>query len=269
MLYSPSFKTISGIFIALTINIKGEIMKKIFLIAALTSAVFSVSAKDINFGLEATYAPYEFYDDNNTLVGFDIDIANKICEELNYTCKFTNQSFDGLIPSIKTRRIDAAISGLDMTPERREQVDFTQSYYDNVAQFVGLKGSLESLDSISELNKKHVGVQNGTTLQKYLIDKYPEIDIVSYDSYQFAVLDLKAKRIDAILIDSAAATEWLNKEPSLVKIGKEVSDPDYIGAGLGIAVRKGNSALLDQFNQVLTKIKSDGTYDQIYAKWFK
>ena len=245
MLYSPAFKTISGIFIALTINIKGEIMKKIFLIAALTSAVFSVSAKDINFGLEATYAPYEFYDDNNTLVGFDIDIANKICEELNYTCKFTNQSFDGLIPSIKTRRIDAAISGLDMTPERREQVDFTQSYYDNVAQFIGLKGSLESLDSISELNKKHVGVQNGTTLQKYLIDKYPEIDIVSYDSYQ------------------------LNKEPSLVKIGKEVSDPDYIGAGLGIAVRKGNSALLDQFNQVLTKIKSDGTYDQIYAKWFK
>lgn len=243
-------------------------MKKIFLIAALTGAVFTASAKDINFGLEATYAPYEFYDDNNILVGFDIDIANKICQELNYTCKFTNQSFDSLIPSLKTRRIDASISALDMTPERREQVDFSQSYYTNMAQFIGLSGHLESLNSISELNQKRVGVQNGTTLQKYLVDKFPKINIVSYDSYQYAVLDLKANRIDAILIDSAAASEWFKKEPSLISIGEKITDPEYIGSGLGIAVRKGNSVLLDQVNQVLTKMKADGSYDQIYAKWF-
>lgn len=244
-------------------------MKKIFLIAALAGMVFTASAKDLNFGLEATYAPYEFYDSTNTLVGFDIDIANKICEQLNYTCKFTNQSFDSLIPSLKTRRLDAAISALDMTPARKEQVDFSQSYYTNEAQFIGLKDTFKSLDSISELNQKRVGVQNGTTLQKYLLDKFPQINIISYDSYQYAVLDVKAKRIDAILIDSAAATEWLKKEPELVEVGNRISDPDYIGSGLGIAVRKGNSALLEQFNQVLTNMKADGTYDQIYAKWFK
>jgi len=83
-------------------------MKKILLIIALASTAFTASAKNINFGLEATYAPYEFFDEKNQLVGFDIDIANKICEELQYTCKFTNQSFDSLIPSLKTRRIDAA-----------------------------------------------------------------------------------------------------------------------------------------------------------------
>lgn len=243
-------------------------MKKILLAVALTGFAFNVMAKDITFGLEATYAPYESYDANNNLVGFDIDIANKICDELQYTCKFTNQSFDSLIPSLKTRRIDAAISGLDMTPERSEQVDFTQSYYDNAAQFIAMKGTIDSFDSIDQLNHKRVGIQNGTTLQKYLIDKFPLIDVVSYDSYQYAVLDLKANRIDAIFIDNAAANEWIKKEPEIVKIGNKVMDPDYIGLGLGIAVRKGNSQLLDQFNKVLTQMKNDGSYDQIYKKWF-
>lgn len=243
-------------------------MKKILLAVALTGFTFNVMAKDITFGLEATYAPYESYDPHNNLVGFDIDIANKICDELQYTCKFTNQSFDSLIPSLKTRRIDAAISGLDMTPERSEQVDFTQSYYDNAAQFIAMKGTIDSFNSIDQLNHKRVGIQNGTTLQKYLIDKFPLIDVVSYDSYQYAVLDLKANRIDAIFIDNAAANEWIKKVPEIVKIGNKVMDPDYIGLGLGIAVRKGNSQLLDQFNKVLTQMKNDGSYDQIYKKWF-
>ena len=243
-------------------------MKKTLLAILFAGSAFAAQAAEtLTIGTEATYAPFEFTNDKNEIIGFDIDVMNKLCEEMKVSCKIVNQSFDGLIPSLKTRRIDAAIAGIDVTPERQKQVAFTKIYYDDSSiQFITLKDSLTSLD---QLKGKKVGIQKGTTYSKYLNEKYPDVKAVSYDSYQFAFLDLKAKRIDAILIDSAAATEWLNKEPSLVKIGKEVSDPDYIGAGLGIAVRKGNSALLDQFNQVLTKIKSDGTYDQIYAKWFK
>ncbi|WP_392560025.1 lysine/arginine/ornithine ABC transporter substrate-binding protein [Orbus mooreae] len=240
-------------------------MKKTLLFIALASSIFSVSAKDLTFGMETTYPPFEFMDENNQLVGFDVDIANKICEDLQQKCQFVNQSFDSLIPSLKTRRIDATISGIDITPERSEQVDFTQPYYDNSAQFIAINGTVDSIDS---LNGKRVGIQNGTTHQKYLMEKFPQIEVVSYDSYQYAVVDLKAGRIDAIFSDSAVADEWLKNEKSLNKVGDRVVDPEYFGAGLGIAVRKGNNSLLEQFNESLSKMKNDGSYDKIYAKWF-
>lgn len=242
-------------------------MKKILLIAALASTVFSVSAKDITFGMEATYAPYEFFDENNKLVGFDVDIANQICQELQYTCKFTNQSFDSLIPSLKTRRIDAAISGIDVTPARREQIDFTDFYYTgNAAAFTVAKKEIKSID---DLKGKRVGIQNGTTHQKYLLQKHPEIEVVSYDSYEYAILDLKAGRIDATLSDAAVATDWLNSDPTLIALGDKVTDPDYFGSGLGIALRMGNTELLNQLNNALAQMKADGSYDTIYKKWFE
>ncbi|RKS87548.1 arginine transport system substrate-binding protein [Orbus hercynius] len=240
-------------------------MKKALLAIALAGTVFSVSAKDLTFGMETTYPPFEYNNENNQLVGFDVDIANKICANLQYTCKFVNQSFDSLIPSLKTRRIDATISGIDITPERSEQVDFTQAYYDNSAQFITLKGAFNAID---QLDGKRVGIQNGTTHQKYLMDKFPQLEVVSYDSYQYAVLDLKAGRIDAIFSDSAVADEWLKKDSDLVDLGEKVVDPEYFGSGLGIAVRKGNTDLLEQFNNTLTEMKNDGSYDEIYAKWF-
>lgn len=240
-------------------------MKKILIVAALAGFAFNASAKDVTFGMEATYAPFEFFNDKNELVGFDIDIANQICHDIEVTCKFTNQSFDSLIPSLKTRRIDAVISGMDITPERSEQVDFSQSYYDNSAQFIITKAKFTQ---VGQLDNKRVGIQNGTTHQKYLLDTHPKMETVSYDSYQNAVLDLKSGRIDAIFSDSAVADEWLEKETSLAALGDKVVDPNYFGTGLGIAVRKGNSELLQQVNQSLEKMKADGRYDKIYAHWF-
>ncbi|QIQ22117.1 arginine ABC transporter substrate-binding protein [Zophobihabitans entericus] len=241
-------------------------MKKTLLVLAMTGLCFSAAARDISFGTEATYAPFEFYNESNELVGFDIDIANKICEELNATCKFTNQAYDSLIPSLKTRRIDAAIAGIDITDERSEQVSFTQSYYDNSAEFFALK---DKFADVAALEGKRVGLQNGTTHQKYLMDKFPNIVVVSYDSYQNAILDLKSGRIDAIFSDTAVGDEWLEKETNLVVVGEKVTDPAYFGNGFGIAVRKGNDKLLDEFNTALDKMKADGTYQTIYDKWFE
>lgn len=241
-------------------------MKKLLLIAALASMAFTASAKDLNFGLEATYAPYEFYDENNQIIGFDIDIANKICEELEYTCKFTNQSFDSLIPSLKTRRIDAAISGMDVTEARKKQVDFSDFYYtDNGAMFTINKDSVKSVD---DLKGKRVGVQNGTTHQKYLMQTYPDINVVNYDSYEYAILDLKTGRIDAILSDAAVANDWLTSNSSLAQLGEKVTDPAFYGSGLAIALRKNNTELLNQINDALSKMKANGSYDVIYQKWF-
>lgn len=242
-------------------------MKKQLLLAALLSGLcFTASAKTVTFGMEGTYAPFEFFDDKNELVGFDVDIAKKVCEVAQTDCKFRNQAYDSLIPSLKTRRIDAIISGMDITAERQEQVDFTQPYYENSAEFIALKGKITD---IAQLNGKRVGVQNGTTHQQYLMQKHPDITVVNYDSYQYAVLDLASGRIDAIFSDSAVGNVWLKKDAKLAVIGKPVTDPQFFGTGLGIAVRKGNAELLQKFDQALKQIKADGSYQQIHDKWFK
>ncbi len=241
-------------------------MKKTLLAILLAGTTFTAAAKDLLIGTEATYAPFEFLNEKNEIVGFDIDIINKVCSEMNVTCKIVNQSFDGLIPSLKTRRIDAAIAGIDITPERKNQVDFSQIYYDDSSiQFITLKDGVKTLD---ELKDKKIGIQNGTTYQKFLNEKYPSLKSVNYDSYQYAILDLKAKRIDAIVASSLVAAEWLSKEPEVVALGDKITDHEFFGEGLGIAVRKGNTALLDQLNHALNSLREKGELDAIHQKWF-
>ena len=242
-------------------------MKKTLLAFFLAGAALTAqAAENLTIGTEATYAPFEFTNDKNEIVGFDIDVINKVCEEMKVSCKIVNQSFDGLIPSLKTRRIDAAIAGIDITPERQKQVDFTKIYYDDSSiQFITLKDTLTSLD---QLKGKRVGIQKGTTYSKYLAEKFPDVKAVSYDSYQFAFLDLKAKRIDAIVSSSFVAGDWLGKDADIVALGDKITDHEFFGEGLGIALRKGNDQLLEQFNNAIDKLKAKGELDAIYKKWF-
>ena len=242
-------------------------MKKTLLAILFAGSAFAAQAAEtLTIGTEATYAPFEFTNDKNEIVGFDIDVMNKLCEEMKVSCKIVNQSFDGLIPSLKTRRIDAAIAGIDVTPERQKQVAFTKIYYDDSSiQFITLKDSLTSLD---QLKGKKVGIQKGTTYSKYLNEKYPDVKAVSYDSYQFAFLDLKAKRIDAIVSSSFVAGEWLGKDADIIALGDKITDHEFFGEGLGIALRQGNDQLLEQFNQAIDKLKANGELDIIYKKWF-
>lgn len=242
-------------------------MKKIVLAALLAGISLSASAADtIRFATEASYPPFEFVDANNKIMGFDVDLANALCKEMNATCTFTNQAFDSLIPSLKFRRFDAVMAGMDITPEREKQVLFSKPYYENSALFITQKGKVAD---VAGLKGKRVGVQNGTTHQKYLGDKHSDITTVPYDSYQNAILDLKNGRIDAVFGDTAVVNEWLKQNQNLTALGEKVTDKAYFGTGLGIAVRQGNSALQQKFNAALDKVKADGTYKTIYNKWFQ
>lgn len=124
-------------------------MKKV-LIAALIAG-FSLSAtaaETIRFATEASYPPFESIDANNQIVGFDVDLAQALCKEIDATCTFSNQAFDSLIPSLKFRRVEAVMAGMDITPEREKQVLFTTPYYDNSALFVGQQGKYTSVDQL-------------------------------------------------------------------------------------------------------------------------
>ncbi|QIZ51436.1 arginine ABC transporter substrate-binding protein [Dickeya zeae] len=242
-------------------------MKKLLIAALLGGLSLSAGAAEtIRFATEASYPPFESVDASNQIVGFDIDLANALCKQIQATCTFSNQAFDSLIPGLKFRRYDAVIAGMDITPERQQQVSFTQPYYENSALFIAQK---DKLADIAALKGKRVGVQNGTTHQKYLLDKHKDITVVPYDSYQNAVLDLKNGRLDAVFGDTAVVNEWLKENQNLASVGNKVTDKDYFGIGLGIAVRQNNDELVKKFNDALNNIKQDGTYQTIYKKWFQ
>ncbi|BES84595.1 arginine/ornithine ABC transporter substrate-binding protein [Pectobacterium araliae] len=241
-------------------------MKKLVLATLLAGITVSATAADtIRFASSATYPPFESLDASNEIVGFDMDLAKALCKQMQATCTFTNQAFDSLIPALKFRRYDAVISGMDITPERSKQVAFTQPYYANSAVVIAQKGKFSDF---AAMKGKRIGMENGTTHQKYMHDKHPEVQTVSYDSYQNAVLDLKNGRIDGVFGDTAVVNEWIKTNPELATVGEHVTDAEYFGTGLGIAVRPDDKALLEKLNKALDAIKADGTYKTINDKWF-
>lgn len=242
-------------------------MQKILLAAALLAglAVNAAATGTIHFASSATYPPFESLDADNQIVGFDIDLANALCKQMKAQCTFTNQAFDSLIAALKFKKYHAVISGMDITPERSKQVSFTQPYYANSAIVIAQKDRFTSLVG---LKGKKVGMENGTTHQKYMQDKHPEINTVSYDSYQNAILELKNGRIDGVFGDTAVVNEWLKNNTELAPVGEQVANAQYFGTGLGIAVHPGNKALLVRLDAALEAIKADGTYQIISNKWF-
>ncbi|MEA9445958.1 arginine ABC transporter substrate-binding protein [Candidatus Fukatsuia symbiotica] len=247
-------------------------MKKLIITVFIASLNFTVfAAKPISFATEASYPPFEFIGADNEIQGFDIELAQALCKKMDVPCNFTNQAFDSLIPSLKFRRFDAIISGMDITAERLKQVDFSKPYYENSALFItrNVLKQKNTITDIGSLRGKRVGMQNGTTHQQFLQQEHPEITTVPYDSYQNAILDLKNDRLDAVFGDTAVVNEWLKKNKTLVAVGDKITDAHYFGSGLGIAVRHNNTELLNKLNAALVQVRQDGTYQTLYNKWFK
>ncbi|HDV5405977.1 TPA: transporter substrate-binding domain-containing protein [Vibrio cholerae] len=157
-------------------------MKKILLASLIGLVSASAAAQqEIKFVMEATYAPFEYMDENNQIQGFDVDLANALCKQLEAKCSFHNQAFDSLIPALKFKRYDAAISAMDITEARLEQVNFSNPYYDNSAAFVSLAGKVADQ---AALKGKRVGVQNGSTHQSFLLEQLSDVVAVPYSSYR-------------------------------------------------------------------------------------
>ena len=236
-------------------------MKKTLLTAILLGASVAASSQELTFAMEPSYPPFETTNEKGEIIGFDVDVTNAICKEIQATCKFKGEAFDALIPNLKAKRFDASISAIDITDARAKQVLFSDAYYDSTASYVTLKGKA-TLESA-----KNVGVQNGTTFQQYTVAETKQYTTKAYASLQSAILDLKSGRIDMIFGDTAVLADMISKEPEMQFIGDKVANKKYFGNGLGIAMHKSNKELAEQLNKGLAAIKANGEYQKIYDKW--
>lgn len=239
-------------------------MKKLLLAALIAGSSMAYAQQEITFATEPSYPPFELTNAQGEIEGFDIDVAKAICAEIQANCSFKAQSFDSLIPSLIKGRggFDAAISAIDITEARAKQVAFTDAYYESSASFITVKEKGVTLESA-----KKVGVQNGTTYQQYVNAEAKQYEAASYNSLQDAILDLKNGRIDIIFGDTDVLREMFEKNPELGFVGEKVTDKKYFNNGLGIAVNKSKTELVESLNKGIKAIKESGEYQKIYDKW--
>jgi arginine/ornithine transport system substrate-binding protein len=226
--------------------------------------------KKIRLGVEGAYPPFSQVGADGKLSGFDIDIANAICAELKAECTMVQQDFDGLIPSLNAKKFDAIVASMSITDERKKAVDFSDKYYKTPARFVVKTGTKLELTA-DGLKGKTIGVQRTTIHDRFATDTFKTAKMKRYTKQDDAFLDLAAGRIDTTLVDVVAADTGFLKTPqgkNFSFIGPNYDEPKYFGVGAGIAVRKGEKALVEKINGAIKAIRANGTYKKIQDKYF-
>jgi polar amino acid transport system substrate-binding protein len=222
----------------------------------------------IVIGTEAAYKPFAWVLPSGELTGFDIDIAKALCTAMAAECEIVNQSYDGLIPALRANKIDAIIASMTITDDRLKAIDFAGPYYTVPAMFIAAK---DSGIEVSEegLDGKYVGVQRGSTMANYIEEKFPGASMQLYDTSDAANLDLASGRVDVVFADSAVLNEFLQTPDgaAFAMIGEPVEDPEILGTGAGIGIRKGEAELKQKFDDALKAIIASGEYKTINDKY--
>jgi polar amino acid transport system substrate-binding protein len=220
--------------------------------------------KVLRVGCNADFAPFEFQDVNGKeYVGFDMDLIRAIGKEMGYEVNIQNINFDGLIPAMDAGNIDAIISGMTITDERAKKVQFSKPYYQS-GLTIAVKNDNKTVNTFKDLEGKTIAVQIGTTGAAEA-KKIKDAKVKEFNSSADTFMELKIGGVEAVVNDRPVNDYYLAQGGS--KDAKALSEiltaEDY-----GIAVNKKNADLAKQVDAALEKLKSNGEYDKIYAKWF-
>lgn len=221
----------------------------------------------LKVGLMGTYQPYNFLNEKKEMDGFDADIAKELAKRLGVDVEFVSQEFSGMVAGLQTEKFDAVISQMTITDERKKQMDFTEPYITNNVKVI-VQEDNNTVKSVKDFKGKNIGVGLGTNDETYLrTELLPEVGdftIKTYDDVITSLKDLDSGRIDATINNMYALKPVV--ESNGFKI-KAVGDPVKSDKA-GIAIRKGNESLLKELNKHLADMKEDGTYKEIFVKWF-
>ncbi|OIJ16902.1 ABC transporter substrate-binding protein [Anaerobacillus alkalilacustris] len=217
-------------------------------------------------GTSADYPPYEFIDTavSDEIIGFDIDIANYIADHLGFELEIQDMDFNGLVPALTNNRIDFVLAGMTPTPERLENVDFSDIYY--VAEQTIVFNAEKGYTSLEDLEGKKLGVQLGSIqveLANEIAEEIGGIEILERNRITDLIQEIKTGRIDAAIIEDTVGKGHIEANPELTSF-VIVEENE---AGSAIAFPKG-SELKDEFNKVLQEMVENGEMDRLIMKWF-
>jgi len=212
-------------------------------------------------GLSAEYPPFEFQQ-QGTLMGFDVDLSHALADELGKKIQIQDMPFHSLIPALQSGKIDLAISGMTVTPERQKNIDFSNQYYTNSLAIVYLKSG--DVPKLTQLCNNNIGVQLGSTMEKWAKQQTASCQkatLVALDTNPPLIEQLKLQRIHFIVLETVQAIAFCKADPKLafIKIGPTQE-------GIAVAMVKG-SALVPQINTALNTLEQKGILEQLKKKW--
>ncbi|PMB83944.1 amino acid ABC transporter ATP-binding protein [Dolosicoccus paucivorans] len=223
-------------------------------LAVAKSDVESIQKKGkLVLGTSAQFPPFEWVelvDGKETIVGVDIELAQKVAEELGVELEIQNMSFDTLIQSVKNGRMDIAMAGISKTKERAKQVDFSIPYYESGTDIVVPAGKEGTITKPEDLAKLRIGVQKGTIQEIYLVENGLNTNLTSMPKNDVLIETMKAGKLDVVVIDSVSADEFLRLNEGVITEISDVIPKDEEG-GYSIVVGKGNDSLLEVINKVI------------------
>ena len=239
-------------------------MKKLFklfmlsLLIVLTAACgASKTEKVYVIGTNAEYPPFEYLEDGK-VCGLDADIIAAIAQKLNVQYKWSNTNFDGLIPALQTKKMDAVIAGMSITPERAKAVNFSIPYLSSNVAFIANKS--KPINGIEDLENKNYGAELGTT-KEAAARKIKGATVTPFSSNTGALVALKSGKIDGIVLDESVAVKFVENNPELMLVGALEGEPK------AIAFNKDDTELMEKFNKALQELIDDGTIQKLREKY--
>ncbi len=226
---------------------------------------------ELRVAIDPTYEPFTFKTPDGQPAGFDVDIAEAICTEIQRKCSYVEQVWDGMIPGLQARKYDVIISSMSITDERKQVVDFSDKYYNTPSRIVvKVDTPFTDLDS---LKGKRIGVLKGSTQERYAMGELRPVgvNVIPYEAQDQVYLDIRSGRLDGTVADSVEVTGGFLSKPEgegYGFVGPILSDVKYYGYGVGVAMRKGEDQLREQINAAIQTIRGNGVYETVSKKYF-
>ncbi|HYN89268.1 MAG TPA: transporter substrate-binding domain-containing protein [Ardenticatenaceae bacterium] len=231
--------------------------------APATGEVPDLGGREIRIGSDTAYPPFESVDENNEIVGFDVDMMNAVCELANCQATFITAPFDGIFAALAAAEYDAVVSAVTITAERDEIVDFSRPYL-NAGQIVTVRADTEDIAGPEDLQGRTVGVQLGTTGDIAASDYTDEENIQRFETIDLAMVSLAQGDIDAVIADAPTSGDIVAKqfEGELKLVGEPFTNEYY-----GIAVREDTPELKEAFDAALAQLSENGQLAEIAEQW--
>lgn len=230
---------------------------KLFIIFGISFLLFGCNKNDDKLVMvtEAGFAPYE-YRDSSGIVGVDVDIAREIAASMGKELEIKDVAFDSLINELNSGKADFAAAGMSISEERKKEVDFSIEYVSS-KQVIVVRKDYNKIKSVNDLNGKTISVQLGSVADSYVSNNYKNSKIVRQKKFLSAAEDVKAKKADCIVMDELPAKELVKNNNELTILSIELFTDKY-----AIAVKKGNTELLNKINEVLEKLIEEGKIEE-------
>ena len=225
----------------------------------------------IRFLTESDFPPFNYYDEDNLLTGFNVDMARAICLELDVTCDIQVRSWSALLPALARGEAEAVIASHRVSPNALKVADFTEPYYFTPARFAGKRGTPHVDITPDGLEGRRVAVAKATAHEAYLRAFFRDSQIRVYETVELARDALVTGSVDFLFDDGISLAFWLNGTASKACCefkGGPFAEPKYFGDGIGIAIKKDDAELKVMINTALKRLRESGRYEELLLRYF-